>query len=95
MTRRDTNWYVGSSDTVLINVYPTLKYIPVKTIEEIKGVEYRNVESFEVVHGERAMEIEAESDESCIDDLHEYLVLYFENGETATFRNSYVDLFIM
>ena len=94
MTRRDTNWYVGSGDTVLISVYPTLKYIPVKTTGDIKRVEYNNVESFEVVTGERVMAIEAETDESCIDDLHEYLVLYFKDGDTAVFRNNYVDLFV-
>jgi hypothetical protein len=46
-----------------------------------------------VVAGEQAKEIETHTDESCIDDMHKYLVLYFENGETFIFRNSDVDMF--
>lgn len=54
-------------------------------------IKYNNVEAFEVVYGEGAKEIEAEGNE--IDEYHEYLVLYMDNGETATFRNSHVDMF--
>lgn len=79
---------------VMLDVYKECKYTANKEVfYNHKVVEYDNVIGFEVVTGEQAKEIEAHTDGSCIDDMHEYLVLYFENGETSTFRNSYVDLF--
>lgn len=77
---------------VRLDVYAVCKYTA-KSVEELneKAVFYDGVIGFEVVGGKEAEEIEADSD--ICDDYHEYLVLYFENGETSTFRNSYVDLF--
>lgn len=63
---------------------------PGKEIE----VKYTGLKSWSLVSGEDAMKIEAESDGSCIDEYHEYLVLEFVDGTTATFRNSHVDMFI-
>lgn len=40
-------------------------------------------------------QIESETDESGIDECHEYLIIELENGEISTFRNSHVDLFII
>lgn len=81
---------------VMLDVYKECKYTASEEVfENSKQVTYDNVVSFEVVAGEQSKEIEAETDGSCIDDFHEYLVLYFEDGDTATFRNSYVDLFTM
>jgi len=61
--------------------------------EDGKDIKYSGCIGFEVITGEAAAQIENESDGSCIDEYHEYLVLHFENGDTATFRNSHVDLF--
>ena len=61
---------------------------------EEKEVKYTGLKSWSLVDGEDAMKIEAESDGSCIDEYHEYLVLEFIDGTTATFRNSHVDMFI-
>lgn len=56
-------------------------------------VKYNNIVNWEIVTGDDAAELEAETDGSCIDDLHEYLVLHFADGTQATFRNSYTDMF--
>ena len=89
----------GRTRAVTLDVYDVCKYTA-KTVEELveelneKQIKYSGCIGFEVVSGKDAEVIESETDDSCIDDFHEYLVLYFENGETATFRNSYVDLFM-
>lgn len=62
--------------------------------EEEKVVTYTGLKSWSIVDGEDAKEIEAHTDGSCIDEMHEYLVLDFVDGTQATFRNSHVDMFI-
>ena len=75
---------------VIVERYSRCKYFHPEDGERIT---HENVEAFEVVHGEAAAQLEAEMDGSTLDDYHEYLVLYFTTGETATYRNSYADLF--
>lgn len=64
-----------------------------EVLRNCKTVTFNYATGFEVVSGEEAREIEEHTDGSGIDDFHEYLVIFFEDGETATFRNSYVDMF--
>lgn len=81
----------GRPAIVEIEVYSECKYTaPAEVFEDSIKVDY-SIESWEIVTGEDAVEIEAEMDE--IDDHHEYLVLHLMDGNTATFRNSYVDMF--
>lgn len=77
---------------VKVKVYDEVKYSPLS--EKVSEVEYDGVKGFDVVSDPTtAEEIESHTDSSGIDENHEYLILYFENGETSTFRNSHVDLF--
>lgn len=78
--------------TINLYVYDECKY---SSATEGKKIQYTGVTSWDLISGgAEAEEIEASTDASGVDDYHEYLVLHFENGETATFRNSYVDMFI-
>lgn len=73
---------------VLLKVYEETKY----TADEAKyRIEYE-ITGWRVATGEEAKAIEAETDGSCIDEYHEYLILEFADGDTSTFRNSHVDL---
>ena len=79
---------------VRITVFDKPKY-EVDAEEEGREVNYTGLTAWDIVSGgEEAEAIEAETDESGIDDNHEYLVLHFEDGSTATFRNSYVDMWL-
>ncbi len=83
----------GRPAIVEVEVYSECKYeAHDEVFENSIKVDYP-IESWEIVTGEDAREIEEETDESCIDDYHEYLVLHLMDGTTSTFRNSYVDMF--
>ena len=63
--------------------------------EEIKEIRYTGLTQWSLVDGEDAAKIEAEiGDDTMLDECHEYLVLEFNDGTTATFRNSHVNMFI-
>ena len=76
---------------VKVKIYDEVKYLP--TSEKVAEVEYE-IESFKVVTGDEATEIGLSTDESSRDEYNEYLVLTLADGDTSTFRNSHVDLFI-
>ncbi len=76
---------------VKIKMYDLMKYD--RSSKKVAEVEYKNIQSFEVVTGDRATEIGNTTDENSRDDYNEYLVITLADGDTATFRNSYCDLF--
>lgn len=76
---------------VKVKIYNGVKYN--KDSEKVAEVEYKNIQGFEVVFGERATQIGFETDENSRDEFNEYLVITLEDGETSTFCNSHVDLF--
>lgn len=78
--------------SVKVVVYDKCKYD--LTSEKVAEVEYKNIKGFDILSDIMTVErIEAETDESGIDEYHEYLIITLEDGETATFRNSHVDMF--
>ena len=77
---------------VTLFVYENSKYTG--DVGKERKVEYKDLKSWSIVDGEDAKEIESHTDGSCIDEMHEYLVLEFTDGSIATYRNSHVDMFI-
>ena len=75
---------------VKVKVYDGVKYK--EESKKVAEIEYQ-IGGFEVVTGDRAIEIGLETDENSRDEYNEYLVLDLGNGETATFCNSHVDMF--
>ena len=81
---------VRKNKTVELHVYNECKYMSID--ENPKIVKFDSiVKSWEVKHIDRyeALNIFDE-----IDDRDEYLILYFNDGSTGIYRNSYVDMFI-
>ena len=76
--------------TVRLYIYDADKYTRHDADET--EVTYTGLTAWDVIEGgEEAAEIESDG---LIDEHHEYLVLHFNNGTQATFRNSHVDMFI-
>ena len=83
---------LGENTLVELEVMQEDKYTATEIVEP-KRVQYRNCKGFEVLDGEEG---KAYAELVGGDDEHdEYLVLNFEDGETASFRNSHVDLFVL
>lgn len=57
-------------------------------------VTYTGLTKWSIVNGDDAIEIEKDFSEGEWDECHEYLILEFNDGTTATFRNSHVDMFV-
>ena len=76
---------------VYLKIYDGVKYDV--SNPKVAEVNYDNIQGFEVVTGDRATEIGLETDENSRDEYNEYLIITLEDGETATFCNSHVDLF--
>lgn len=86
------------SKTAILNVYNDVKYFADETtFNKTLKITYKDcVVGFDVITEAKAVEeIESLTDNESVDDFHEYLVLYFEDGTTSIFRNSYCDLFII
>lgn len=77
---------------VTLFVYENSKYTG--NVGEERMVQYTGLKQWSIVDGEDAKEIEEHTDGSCIDEMHEYLVLEFTDGTISTFRNSHVDMFL-
>lgn len=76
---------------VEVRVYDTCKYEPTSKVERsiklwIKGHEVKQISDEDILK---------ETDESGLDEYHEYLILYTTDGNTSTFRNSHVDMFLI
>ena len=88
---------IGRAFDAEVEVYENCKYTAysIKDLGQTRKVKYNNITSWEIVSDIDAKEIEAETTSDGIDELHEYLVLHFEDGSESTFRNSHVDMFIL
>ena len=76
---------------VIVRMYNRVKYD--RNSKKTAEVEYNNIKGYEVVTGDRAIEIGNMTDEASRDEYNEYLIIHLETGETSTFCNSHVDLF--
>lgn len=82
---------------VHIYTYKMCKY-KAKSEEELKPekIVLRGIKSYEIIDGQEAKEMEKEfTNKNEIDDLHEYLIINHLDGTSTTYKNSYVDLFII
>lgn len=76
---------------VRIFIHDVAKY---ECKEHVGEINYTGLTSWDIISGgKEAKAIENIFD--IMDDYHEYLVLHFNDGRIATFRNSYVDMFIL
>lgn len=76
---------------VTIEIHDVVKY---ECEEAVSEMNYTGLTSWDIISGGE----EAEAIENIfgiMDDFHEYLVLHFNDGRVATFRNSYVVMFII
>jgi hypothetical protein len=65
--------------------------LPVKLAEVV----YNNVRDWHIAVGDEATQIGLQTDYNSRDENNEYLVIELEDGNAATFRNSYVDVYLV
>ena len=76
--------------TIRIYLYDEDKYTG--NITEETEIKYTGLKAWDIIEGgQEAEEIEADG---LLDEHHEYLVLHFNDGTQATFRNSHTDMCI-
>lgn len=77
--------------SVKVKGYNGIKYN--KESKKVWEVEYHNIQKFEVKKISDLDRYAEGYDE--VDENQTYLIITTESGETATFRNSHVDMFIL
>jgi hypothetical protein len=82
--------YALLNNSVRVHIYNSSKYE--RGSKEIANCVFNDAVAFEVLTGEKAEELEKEIDNASIDEYHEYLALYLEDGTVCHFRNSHADL---
>lgn len=84
---------IGKVFTAHIEIYNGCKYDKESGVIEL--AKYSNIKEWEIVTEDDANEIEKELERRNIelDRYHEYLVLHLTDGNTATFKNSCVEMF--
>ena len=60
--------------------------------EDGDEVKYTGLTAWDIIEG--GAEAEVIEADGLVDENHEYLVLHFNDGSQATFRNSHVDMFL-
>lgn len=84
----------GRTVSMKVELYSECKYTASEEVfKNAIVVEYDDVVYWDIVTGDEATALGLETDENSRDEHNEYLVLHFEDGSEATFRNSYVDMF--
>lgn len=86
--------FVKELEKAKVTIYMTegLKW---ESIGHEEPIEYTGLVSWDIIEGGAdAEEIEICIDEEMTDEMHEYLVLHFNDGSEATFRNSHTIMFI-
>lgn len=79
---------------IRIFVYDKEKYD--KESELMHIVEYNGITAWDIISGGvEADEVEVDLSDDEMDAHHEYLVLHLTDGGTATFRNSYINMFFV
>lgn len=78
---------IKSKREVIVEIYDKFKYD--EDSAKMAEVTYKDVTDYEIYYDSEPLDADLK------DDLDEYLTLHFADGDSATFRNSRVSLFII